>query len=66
VVWSAVFLKLGLLLLAIGLLPALVVAYLLRGVDSLVPGLLALSVAPLGALALVVAALLWLVERLRR
>jgi hypothetical protein len=65
-VWSYVFLKLGLLLLVLGLAPTLVAGLLFPGADPLIPLLLALSVTPLGALCLLVGAIMWLTARLRR
>jgi hypothetical protein len=65
-VWSYVFLKLGLLLLILGAAPALIAGLFFPGADPLVPVLLSLSVAPLGALALLAGAIMWVAGRLRR
>lgn len=65
-VWSYVFLKLGLLLLVLGLAPVLITGLLFPGADPLVPVLLSLSVAPLGALSLLAGAIMWVVGRIQR
>jgi hypothetical protein len=65
-VWSKLLLRLALLLLAIGLFPVLLVGTILSGFDPLVPVLLSLTVAPLGALFLLAAVILFLAARLRR
>jgi len=62
-------LRLALLLLAIGVLPALAVQYVLTDIDATLPALLLFSVAPLGVIILIVAVILFLaawVRRLRR
>lgn len=65
-VWARLMLRLGLVLLAIGVLPALLVQYVLTDIDGLIPALLLFSVAPLGALALAIAAILFLAILVRR
>jgi hypothetical protein len=65
-VWSYVFLKLGLLLLVLGAAPVLIAGLLFPGADPLVPVLLSLSVAPLGALSLLAGAIMWVVGRIQR
>ena len=65
-VWARMLLRLGLVLLAIGVLPALIVKYVLVDIDALIPALLLFSVAPLGVLALAVAVILFLVAWVRR
>jgi len=55
---------LGMLLLALGLLPLFAVMVLLTDIDPLIPFLLSLSVAPVGGLSLLVGMMLWLAERL--
>jgi hypothetical protein len=65
-VWSYVFLKLGLLLLVLGAAPVLITGLLFPGADPLVPVLLSLSVAPLGALTLLAGAIMWVAGRLQR
>lgn len=66
IVWAKMLLRLGLVLLAIGALPALLVQYVFTGFDALIPALLLFGVAPLGALALAVAIILFLVGWARR
>lgn len=65
-VWSYVFLKLGLLLLVLGAAPAIFMATFFPGSDPLIPGLLSLSVAPLGVFGILVGAIMWLAGRIRR
>lgn len=59
-VWARMLLRLGLVLAAIGTLPALAVQYVFTDFDALIPALLLFSVAPLGALALLAALILFL------
>jgi hypothetical protein len=59
-VWAKMLLRLGLVLLAIGVLPALLVQFVFTGFDALIPALLLFSVAPLGAVALAIAVILFL------
>jgi hypothetical protein len=66
IVWARVTLRLALILLAIGVLPALAVQYVLTGWDATIAVLLLLSVAPLGVLALATAIILFLVALVRR
>ena len=65
-IWAKLFLRLALVLLAIGLLPLLAVQVLFTDVQPLLPVMLSLSVAPLGALCLVAAVILFLAALLRR
>ncbi len=65
-VWTKLLLRLGLVLLALGTLPALAVQYVFTGFDALIPALLLFSVAPLGAFVLIVALILFLVNLARR
>jgi hypothetical protein len=65
-VWAKLFLRLALVLLAVGLLPLLAVGTLFTGVSPLVPVLLSVLVAPLGVLCLVVSLILFLAAVLRR
>jgi hypothetical protein len=58
--------RLSLILLAIGVLPALLVQYVFTGFDALIPGMLLILVAPLGVLCLVVAIILFLAGLARR
>lgn len=62
--WSRTMLTLGALLLAIGLVPLLLAQAI--GFEPLIPGLLALSVAPLGAIAFAIGLILFLAVLLRR
>ena len=66
IVWAKVLLRLALVLLAIGLLPALAVQYVFTQFDALIPALLLFSVAPMGAIALAIAAILFLAAWVRR
>ena len=65
-VWARMLLRLALVLLAVGLLPALAVQYVFTDFDALIPALLLFSVAPLGAIVLVVAVILFLAAWVRR
>ena len=65
-VWTKLLLRLGLVLLALGTLPALAVQYVFTGFDALIPALLLFSVAPLGAFVLIVALILFLASLARR
>jgi len=66
IVWAMMLLRLALVLLAIGLLPALAVQYVFTQFDALIPALLLFSVAPMGAIALAIAAILFLAAWVRR
>lgn len=63
--WGVAFLRLGALLLAIGLVPALFVAVFMPATPPLIPALLSLSVAPLGAVCLIAGLLMWALGRAR-
>lgn len=64
--WGIAFLQLAAILLAVGLLPVAVMsAFFPRG-PSAVPILLSLSVAPLGALCLVIGLVMWAMGWARR
>jgi hypothetical protein len=65
-VWAKILLRLGLVLLAIGLVPALLVQYVLTGFDALIPAMLLFSAAPLGGIILVIAVILFLAVLVRR
>ncbi|RYE09517.1 MAG: hypothetical protein EOP22_08610 [Hyphomicrobiales bacterium] len=65
-IWAKLLLRLGVVLLAIGTLPALAVHYVFTDVDALIPALLLFSAAPLGALVLAGSAILFLAAWLRR
>ena len=64
--WAKLFLRLGLVLLAVGLLPLLAISTLFTGISPVIPVMLSLSVAPLGVLAVIAAAILFLAALLRR
>ena len=66
IAWAKLLLRLALVLLAIGLLPALAVKTVLPDIDALIPALLLFSAAPLGAVILVVAIILFLAALVRR
>ena len=57
---------LGLVLLALGVVPALLVQYVFTGFDALIPAMLLFSAAPLGVLITVIALILFLVALARR
>ena len=65
-IWAKLLLRLGLLLVAIGVIPALAIQYLFPQVDPLVAVLLLFSVAPLGAIILLAAVTLFLAALVRR
>ncbi len=64
--WSRMFLRLGLVLLGLGVVPLLLVQYVFPGFDPLIPVMLSLSVAPIGVLVLLIALILFLAALLRR
>lgn len=64
--WAKAFLRLGLVLLAIGVLPVVAFAVFLPQADPLIPAMLSLTIAPLGVVVLVVAFILFLVAVFRR
>lgn len=64
--WGIAFIQLGALLLAVGLMPLVVMTTLFPGVSTLVPVLLSLSVAPLGALCLISGLAMWAIGAARR
>lgn len=64
--WARALLTLGALLLGIGLVPLLLVLFVFTGLDPLVPVVLSLSVAPLGAVVLLAGLILFLAALLRR
>ncbi|MFD1943193.1 hypothetical protein [Paradevosia shaoguanensis] len=65
-IWASAFLWLGIVLLAIGVVPALAFAFFLPQADPLVPALLSLTVAPLGAVMLLIGIILYLVVAFQR
>ncbi|WP_404402783.1 hypothetical protein [Pelagibacterium halotolerans] len=64
--WAIAFLQLGLLLLAVGALPAVAMGIFAPSANALVPALLSLTVAPLGVAVLAVGAIMWIVALLKR
>ena len=65
-IWAKILLRLGLVLLAIGVVPALVMQFVLPGMDPLIAVMLLFSVAPLGAVILLVAITIFLAALVRR
>jgi hypothetical protein len=65
-VWAKIMLRLGLVLLAVGTVPAILVQYVFTGFDALIPAMLLFSVAPIGVLVLAVALILFLAAWVRR
>ena len=65
-IWAKLLLRLGLVLLALGLVPALLVQYVFTGFDALIPAMLLFSVAPLGGLITAIALILFLAALARR
>ena len=66
IVWAKVVLRLALVLLGVGILPALVARFVFAGFDALIPALLLFTVAPLGVVSLAVALILFLAALVRR
>ncbi len=65
-IWVRALFRLGLVLLAIGAIPALLVKYVFTDVDALVPAMLLISVAPFGVLCVAVSIILFLAALVRR
>ena len=65
-VWSKVFLRLGLVLVVVGYGPLVLTAYVFTSWSQLAPILLAFIVGPIGVLALLVAVILFLAALVRR
>jgi polyferredoxin len=65
-IWAKMLLRLGLVLLGVGIVPAFLVQYVFTGFDALIPALLLFSVAPLGAVTVAIAVILFLVALVRR
>ena len=65
-VWAKLLLRLGLVLLALGIVPALAVKYFFTEVDALIPAMLLFSAAPLGGLITAIALILFLAALVRR
>jgi hypothetical protein len=65
-VWAKLLLRLGLVLVAVGVVPALLVKYVFTEFDALIPAMLLFSVAPLGGLVTAMAVILFLAAWVRR
>lgn len=65
-IWAKLFLRLAIVLLAVGLIPILAVGTMFTEVSPLIPVMLSFLVAPLGALSLLVSLILFLAAALRR
>lgn len=65
-IWAKLFLRLGAVLLVVGLLPLALTATIFTTWDQLIPVILSFSVAPLGALCLLVGLTLCLAALLPR
>ncbi len=64
--WAWMTLRLGLVLAAVGILPAAAEQFLFPGFGGVIPALLLVSVAPLAVLILFVALILYLAVLVRR
>jgi len=64
--WTRMFLRLGIVLLAVGLIPLALTSTLLTTWDQLIPIMLSFTVAPLGALCVLIALILFLVALVQR
>ena len=64
--WMKLFLRLGLVLVAVGLIPLLLTSTILTTWNQLIPIMLSFTVAPIGALCILVALILFLVGLARR
>ena len=65
-IWAKLLLRLAIVLLLVGVVPLLAVSTIFTGFSPLIPVMLSLTVAPLGALSLFVAIILFLAALLRR
>lgn len=65
-IWAKLFIRLAIVLLAVGLIPVLAVGTILTDLNPLVPVMLSFLVAPLGFLCLLVGLILVLAAVLRR
>jgi len=65
-IWAKLLLRLGLVLLALGVVPALLVQYVFVSFDALIPAMLLFSAAPLGGLITAIGLILFLVALARR
>jgi len=64
--WTRMFLRLGIVLLAVGFIPLALTSTILTTWDQLIPIMLSFTVAPIGALCVLVALILFLVALVRR
>ncbi|MEO6012193.1 MAG: hypothetical protein ABIQ30_01225 [Devosia sp.] len=65
-IWAKMLLRLALVLLAMGLLPALAIKTIWPDIDALIPAMLLFSAAPLGAFILLISVILFLAALVRR
>lgn len=65
-IWAKVTLRLGLVLLAVGLIPLILQQLVLTDISPIVPVLLSVMVAPLGVIITVLSLILFLVALVRR
>jgi hypothetical protein len=64
--WIRMFLRLGIVLLAVGFIPLALTSTILTTWDQLIPIMLSFTVAPIGVLCVLVALILFLVALVRR
>ena len=64
--WAGLVLRLALVLCALGFLPVVAVTTMFTGMDPLIPVLLLYTVGPLGVVAALLAAILYLARVVRR
>lgn len=64
--WAKLLLRLAVVLLLVGVVPLLAVTTIFTGFSPLLPVMLSVTVAPLGALSLLAAIILFLAALLRR
>jgi hypothetical protein len=65
-IWAKLTLRLALVLLAVGLLPIIAIGTVLPAVSPIIPVMLSVTVAPLGAFCLLAALILFLAAWVRR
>jgi hypothetical protein len=65
-IWAKLTLRLALVLLAVGLLPVIAIGTLFSGLSPVIPVMLSVTVAPLGAFCLLAALILFLAAWVRR
>jgi hypothetical protein len=64
--WIRMFLRLGIVLLAVGFIPLALTSTILTTWDQLIPIMLSFTIAPIGVLCVLVALILFLVALVRR